>query len=65
MHIAEETASLLASLAPFSLFPTSKDNDAQGHFVSQWRWAILPSAGKERGEIRQIQCGYHNWIHKT
>lgn len=49
MHTAEETASLLASLAPFSLFPTSKDRDARGHFVSQQRWAISPSAGKGRG----------------
>lgn len=61
MHTAEETASLLASLAPFSLFPTSKDNDARGHFVSQRRWAILPSAAKGRGEIGQIQSGYHGW----
>ena len=29
MHTAEETASLLASLAPFSLFPTSEDDDAR------------------------------------
>lgn len=65
MHTAEETASLLASLAPFSLFPTSKDDDAQGHFVSQRRWAISPSAGKGRGEIGLIQCGYHSWQHKT
>lgn len=45
MHKVEETASLLASLAPFSLSPTSEDTDARGHFVSQRRWATSPSAG--------------------
>lgn len=64
MHTTEETASLLASLASFSLFPTSKDDDAQGHFVSQRRWAISPSAGKGRGEIGQIQYGYRGRQHK-
>lgn len=60
MHTAEETASLLASLAPFSLFPTSKDDDA--------RWVTLSASkdgqyclqqGMEEREIGQIQCGCH------
>lgn len=49
MHTVEETASLLAAQAPFSLFPTSKD--LQGHFVSLWRRAISPSAGKGEGKL--------------
>lgn len=51
MHTVKETASLLAARAPFSLFPTSKDDDLQGHFVSLWRRAISPSAGKGEGKL--------------
>lgn len=35
MHRVEETACLLASLALFSLFHTFKDDNTQGHIVSQ------------------------------
>lgn len=51
MHTVEETASLLAARAPFSLFPTSKDDGSQGHFVSLWRRAILSLVGKEEGNF--------------
>lgn len=51
MHTVEETASLLAARAPFSLFPTSKDDGSQGHFVSLWRRAILSLMGKEEGNL--------------
>lgn len=69
MRTAEETASLLASLASFSLFPTSKDKMMHGVTLSasgdgQHR---LERGKREREgrEIGQMQCGCHGRQYKT